>query len=225
MKKYFFLIVTIIGCKGQTLNRDQNFANRISALLNGARVTVKNGFALSTEEGNFRKYQIEIDNLNIDSNKKESDILFASSMPALVFLNEYEKPNEFKYVNVSVSVEKSSKVNASYLLNDLQLVEKALPTFQGFLYGIKEINGDSINTHIDTGLINRGSVSQLLSALKTAAKRMGHPSDAFFQGFSIENYRGKKIVVYVSYLTCPLGEYKVEIGIDPARMKVVYYNL
>jgi len=223
----FFCLLIIFGSCASTVftKEEQEFTNKLSSVLRGATVEIKKGIAVSTSEGSFKKFEIDISNLKLDSNSRESELLFASSIPAYQFLVELSKSHlQYKYVDVVVTVTPDEQIRKRYTINDLQLFDSCLPAFQGFMYGVGESNKDSLIYYCESEVFAANSAGNLMSTLSKADKDFGKPTDHLFQGFTLDTARGKKVVIFTGYLIRPKMDNKVGVSINADSKKVRDYS-
>jgi hypothetical protein len=220
------LSIIFYSCASAVFSKEeQDFTNKISSLLGGATVEIKKGVAVSSTEGAFNKFEIDISNLKVDSTRVESSLLFASSIPAYQFLDELSKDHsQYKYVDVVVKLPRNEEIRRRYTLSDLQLVDSCLPAFQGFLYGLKESNKDSLLYYCESEVFAANSPDNLVLTLNKADQEFGKPNDQFFQGFTIDTFRGEKVVIFTGYLMRPKGDNRVDVSIKPRSKKVRDYS-
>jgi hypothetical protein len=220
-----FVIVLFNGCNRANNADEVLLADRISAILSDAKVVIKKGIAVNSDEGTFSKFEIEIIMLASQDNLETRQLLFASSVPALTFLKEYPPAKKYKYLDIVVKNEGMADFNTRYSLPDLVSVDECWKYFQGYLFGIKEINKDSLTFYSDSMMAKEKSINGLVNLLTNAQMKIGSADEVFFDGFSIEKLGETTIILYTSSFKRTSGSYKVEIGINPLTKKVVYYNL
>jgi hypothetical protein len=220
------LLIILYSCASSVFGKEeQDFTNRLSSLLGGATVKIKKGVAASSTESTFNKFEIDILNLMIDSTRIESSLLFASSIPAYQFLVDlFKDHSQYKYVDVVVNFLPHEEIRRRYTVSDLQLVDSCLPAFQGFLYGLKESNKDSLLHYCEREVFATNSCESLVSILNKADHDFGKPNDQFFQGFTIDTVRGEKVVIFTGYLMRPKGENRVDVSIKSRSKKVRDYS-
>lgn len=219
-------ILLLISCVSAVFSKEeQDFANSLSSLLDGAKVTIKKGVVVSTDSGKFKKFDIEITDLKIDSNRVETQALFVSSVPALLLLQS-KIPNlaQYKYVDVIVS-ESAKETEIQYPLSELYQVAACMPVLNGYIYGLQNVNKDSILYYSDKSILDKAPIDEFISILRNSEMTYGKPSDSNFQGFKIVSYKEEPMIMYSVYLVRDEGNNLVEIGISPKSKKVIFYDL
>jgi hypothetical protein len=204
---------------------EQAFANNLSSLFEGAKITINKEVTVSSESGSVKKFNIEITDLKIDSNRAETQAVFASSMPALLLLDS-KIPNlaQYKYVNVIVR-EGAKETEIQYPLSDLYKVAACMRVLNGYIYGLQNMNKDSLLKYSDKSVLDKAPVDEFIAILKSSETTYGKPSDANFQGFKIVTYKDEPMFLYSVYLVRGDRNNLVEIGISPNSEKVIFYDM
>jgi hypothetical protein len=219
-------ILLIISCASAVFSKEEHdFANSLSSLLEGAKITIKKGVMASTESGTFKRFDIEITDLKIDSNRVETQALFVSSVPALLLLQS-KIPNlaQYKYVNVIVKSD-SKETEIQYPLAKLYQVAACMSVLNGYIYGFQNINKDSLLYYSDKSILDKVPVDELISILRNAETTYGKPNDTNFQGFKIGTYNDEPMFLYSVYLVRQGRNNLVDIGISPKSKKVIFYDM
>jgi putative lipoic acid-binding regulatory protein len=103
--KLFLVILTVnfmCSCNAQLFSKSESdFIDKVSTLLNRATITIKKGIVTSSSEGNYNKFEIDIENFKYDSIRSKTNILKASSIPAYLFLKDSIARNvNYRYVDI-----------------------------------------------------------------------------------------------------------------------------
>jgi hypothetical protein len=219
-------ILLLISCASALFSKEeQDFANTLSSLLDGAKVTINKGVVVSTDSGNFKKFEIEISDLKIDTSRAETQAVFASSVPALLLLeSKISNLTQYKYVDVIIS-DSSKETEIEYELSELYQVASCMSVLNGYVYGLQHINKDSLLYYSDKRILVKSPVDELISILGNSEITYGKPSDSNFQGFTTGTYKDEPMIMYSVYLVRGNLNNLVEIGINPKTKKVVFYDL
>lgn len=218
------IAITLNSCESQVFTeKEKEFTNKISSLLNGASVKLKKGVVASASEGNFYKIEIFIDSLVIENGNK-TRLLFASSIPAYLYSKEdtVEKVN-YKYLDVVVNTD-GEKISTRYSMKQLSLVDSCIKAVNGFMYGLKELNKDSITSYSDPQIFDKIELSTLLINLKTAESKVGKADDIILNGFRFEEIGGKTYIHFSLCLKRQAGDHIVDLWTDPLTHNVSSFD-
>jgi hypothetical protein len=223
---FCFCVLSLISCASVLFSKEeQAFANNLSSILDGARVTINKGVAVNTDSGTFKRFEIEISDLKIDTSRAETQALFARSMPALILL-ESKIPHlaQYKYVDVTVKSKNSMVTEIRYPLSELYQVAACMNALNGYIYGLQHVNKDSLLYYSDKSILDKVPVDELISTLRNAEVTYGKPNDANLQGFKTGTYKDEPMFLYSVYLIRGKLNNLVEVGINPNAKKVIFYD-
>ena len=221
-----FSMLTLASCHTVTFSKKQlNFANQMSAMLNGAHVTLDMTTTSSTSEGNFKKFRIGIEGLPSDSVNADANFLLASSIPAYMFYKDtIEDRKAYKFIDVVVKTDGKEYTNR-YTPYQLQQVDDCLNTMDGVVRGLISSNVDSLTYYTDTSLISRSNITFLTGKMKEADTQWGPIRDKNFKGFRFDEKDVKSYILFGIYFIRQSSIQRVTVLIDASTKKVVAYNV
>lgn len=223
----FILFVVMISCTSVVFSkRELKFANNVSSLLNGAKITVKKGIEANSQTTSFSIFKVIVEDCRLDSVKPESSVLFVTSIPALMLVTDsvLEKQS-YHYVEINVKNATSQEISTRYLLSDLFKINACVPSLAGYIYGIKKINKDSLSYYSEAKVDSSLPVVKLIPLLMNTDENYGVTGDVNIDGFKIDSIDRNKSVIFFTTLHRPKAEHKIEIGINLETRKVNYLNL
>lgn len=228
MKLFLTILSVTITClcHAQVFSKEESdFIDKVSALLNRATVTIKKGIVESSAEGNYYKFEIDIEDFKYDSVKAKTNLLKASSIPAYLFLKDNIARNvNYRYVDVVVKVE-NDEIISRFSIQQLLLVDSCLATVNGYLYGIKELNEDSLIYYSSKELLTKIPPDILIDQLKLVIPKVGNVTDLLLNGFRIDTIKDKELVYFSAYLRRKSGDNLIEIWLDERNKKVTLIDL
>jgi hypothetical protein len=222
---YTFCIITLGSCQSLTFTKkQQDFVTKMSSVLYGAKVTLGKTTTSSTSEGNFKVFEIRIEDLPFDSANADANLLLASSIPAYVFYRDtIEDRKAYKYIDVIVKTN-GKQYTDRYTPRQLEQVDGCLGTMAGIIQGLISSNVDSLTWYTDTSLIRRSDLSALAGKMKEADTQWGAVRDKSFKGFRLDETDGKTYILFGFYLQRQSTYHATMVLIDPRTKKAVGFN-
>lgn len=227
--KLFLVILTVnfmCSCNAQLFSKSESdFIDKVSTLLNRATITIKKGTVTSSSEGNYNKFEIDIENFKYDSIRSKTNILKASSIPAYLFLKDSIARNvNYRYVDVVLKTE-NEEIRSRYSIGQLLLVDSCLKSVDGYLFGLKELNKDSLIYYSSDALLTKIQPNVLIDGLRQAEPRVGKVTDVLLNGFSIDIIDDKELVYFSAYLRRTSGDNLIELWLDSKSKKITEIDL
>ena len=216
----------LISCHTVTFTKKElDFIGSTSSMLQGATVSLTKTAGASTSEGSYKKFEIEIENLPLDSAKTSGMLLFAGSMPAYIFMKDsVEDKMDFTYVEVVVKT-KENEYRTRYTPAQLKLVDSGLKDVSGYDRGIQEVNVDSLTLYSDPVLLAKLPTDTLIEKLRYADSTWGKVEKITSNGFKFENKAGRQYIYFSTSLKRQSVSQNVELWVDPRTNKVAFIDL
>lgn len=217
------VIVLALSCKNIVFSKEENaFVGNVSAMLNGAKVTLTKGVTASSGSGTSKEYEITISNLTIDSSRANTQLISAQSIPVLALLSA-GIPNISSYRSVVVKVETGpgKEIETKYEMVQLKQVEDCLSALRGCIYGIQNANKDSIAFYTDPKGLDRAAIDTLITTIVKADSAYGKATDNAIQGFQIGTLHEQPVILFKVYLKRGNMNNLVDMAIDPVSKKVL----
>lgn len=220
----FFFLTT--SCKSQIFSeRERKFTDKLSLVLNGASVKYKKGVVTSSNEGRFFKIEIFVEEFAVETEVRDEKILFASSIPAYLFVKDSIENNfEYRYIDVVLNMD-SGIVRSRYTRKQLMTVDSSMASVNGFIYGIKERNKDSLTYYSDPVLFKKIQLASFLDDLNEADRIMGKGTEINLNGFRFDKIDNLEYVYFSLYLKREKGNHEVLLWVNPETKKINAFDL
>jgi len=219
-------IVTLASCQSLIFTKkQQDFAAQVSGELHGARVTLGKTATSSTSEGNFKVFQIDIEEMPTDSASRNTNLLFASSIPAYVFYRDtVADRKEYKYIYVVVK-EDGKAHTSRYTTDQLRQVSSCFISLAGYIRAMKSLNNDSLRYYCITASDNQSAISSLVDAAREINEKWGPVQDFIIHGFRFEEKAGRQSIYFSTELQRTSQYQALEVWFDPSTSKVIAYDM
>jgi hypothetical protein len=200
--------------------KEMEFAGKLSPLLNGARVSLKKTATSSTSEGSFKKYDIEIEGLPLDTPDPDMVLLGARSIPAYIFYEDtVADPGSYKYVEVTVRT-KDKQYQSRYTPHQLQQVHESFITMLRFINAMKDLNSDSLSYYIDTTTAKDFSAASFIDKMKGMDAKYGTIQNEVTKAFKFDQRMGKHLIYFRFGLHRTSAIQPTDMWVDPVTNKV-----
>jgi len=220
------VILTLASCQSIALSKKElAFAGQMSALLNGARVTLGKTATISTSEGSLKEYNIKIEGLSLDTPDPDIVLLGASSLPAYFFYEDtVADPNSYKYVAVTIKT-KDKLYKSRYTSHQLQQVHESFITALRFINALKSLNGDLLSEYVDTTSANKFTPAPIIERMKSTDAKYGTIQKEVAKAFKFEEQKGRQLIFFRFSLHRRTAIEGADILVDPVANKVSAFNM
>jgi hypothetical protein len=155
-----FIVFALFAC---SKNSFQSTIDKINSILdNKAEVSIIEKTELLKSKEEYKNLQLSI-NYFIE-NEKNINLNEIASVTSLLLYQEEFKDEKQGVVNTTIN----NSYNISYTFEDLEIVYKSLFVLNTFLYGVANLNRDSLEYYYyqEAESINDTSINELLTSLK-----------------------------------------------------------
>lgn len=220
-KLLFILILFLSGCISY---REEESLKKLTGFLN-AEVSLKKGYKTGTD-GSYKLWEIEIQDLKINQEFKESNLESATSLASMILYKELgrEELEGYKLIKVTI-IDKQETFSREYLIEDLELVDKGFERFENFLLGIKDLNSELFISNTDNTLFNSFPIEIFFNTLNELNTSIGPIEDIEIKGFKIINENDTKIVNYWATLLRPNFPNRIDVQVDTETNLIVKFDM